>query len=395
MRDWERRGKHALLLEKNSLIAMGQIAGLLAQRNGVPKMMRWALCPLLTFSLLPAVAAQKTAETVAEVDGEAISSQELTTATSALLARLEQTAFRLKQQKLEELIEDRLLAHEARRRNVSLESLIKTEITSKAAPVTPKEIDALYEVYEKKLQKPKSEVEGQLRSLLQEQKVKARRREFAETLQAKAKVSVYLDPPTPVRVNVSAEGPVRGASSAPVTIVEFEDFQCPFCKSSQPTLDQMLLRYKDKVRLVHRDFPIQSLHPASWKAHEAGRCAEEQGKFWEYRELLYKNLPATSLEQLTTYASQIGLVPSDFKNCVESGKFKATVQKDEDEANRLGVQGTPAFFINGQFLSGRLSESEFVRIIDQELNQRAAGGPPSPYPGAPTVQQFHTETNQK
>src|SRR6202043_3267980 len=107
--------------------------GLLAPRNGVPNMMRWVLCLFSTVLLVSVVAAQKAAETVAEVDGETISSQELTAATSALLARLEQAAFRLKQQKLEELIEDRLLAHEARRRNVSLQSLIDTEITSKAA----------------------------------------------------------------------------------------------------------------------------------------------------------------------------------------------------------------------------------------------------------------------
>ncbi len=333
--------------------------------------MRWALCLLLTMMLDLAVAAQKTAETVAEVDGEAISAQELTEASSALLARLEQQAYRIKQAKLQELIEDRLLAHEARRRNVSLQSLIETEITAKSGAVTKEEIDTLYEVYEKRLQKPESEVEGQLRSLLLERKIKARRHEFARTLQANAKVSVYLDLPTPARAVLGVDGPSRGAAGAPVTIVEFEDFQCPYCRSSHRTLDQVLLRYPDKVRLVHRDFPLQSLHPASWQAHEAGRCAEERGKFWEYRELLYKNPPATTPEQLTSYASQLGLDPSDFRKCLDSGKFKAAVQKDEDEANRLGVQGTPTFFINGQFLSGAQSESEFVRIIDQELNQRA------------------------
>src|SRR5262252_1187853 len=108
-------------------------------------MMRWVLCLLFTFSLLPAAAAQKTAGTVAEVDGDTISSQELMAATSALMARLEQQEFRLKQVKLQELIEDRLLAHEARRRSVSLESLIETEITSKVAEIKPEEIDALYE----------------------------------------------------------------------------------------------------------------------------------------------------------------------------------------------------------------------------------------------------------
>ncbi len=334
-------------------------------------MMRWALSVLLTVLLTHTVAAEKRAETVAEVDGDAISAQELMAASSAALARLEQQAYRVKQQKLQEMIEDRLLAHEARRRNVSVQSLIDNEITAKAGTVTPQEIHAVYELYEERLQKPESEVEGQLRSLILEQKLKARRHEFARSLEAKAKVSVYLEPPAPVRAVVGVDGPSRGAADAPVTIVEFEDFQCPVCRSSQRTLDQLLLRYKDKVRLVHRDFPLQSLHPAAWQSHEAGRCAEERGKFWEYRELLYKNPPATSAEQLTSYAAQLGLNASDFKKCLDSGKFKAVVQKEEDEANRLGVQGTPTFFVNGQLLLGAQTESEFERIIDQELNKRA------------------------
>ena len=335
-------------------------------------MIRWVLLLLSTMLLLPStIAAQKTAETVAEVDGDRISLQELTEASSAPLARLEAQAYRLKQQKLQELIEDRLLAHEAHRRNVSLESLIDAEITSKAAEVTPQQIDTVYELSKNRLQKPESEVEGQLRSLLHERNVKARRHEFANTLQANAKVAVYLDPPPPFRAAVGGDGPSRGADGALVTIVEFEDFQCPFCKNAHDILERVLLRYKDKVRVVHRDFPLQSLHPASWKAHEAGRCAEEQGKFWEYRDLLYKNAPAAGPEQLTTYASQLGLDSSDFKKCLDSGKFKAAVQKDEDEATRLGIQGTPAFVINGQLLSGAQPESEFARIIDAELNKRA------------------------
>lgn len=325
-----------------------------------------------TILLIPTIAAQKTSETVADVDGDKISLQELTQASSALLVRLEQQAFRIKQQKLQELIEDRLLAHEAKRRNVSLESLINDEITSKAAEVKPQEIDALYELVQNRLHKPESEVEGQLRSLLHERNITARRHEFAKTLQTNAKVSVYLDPPTPLRMAVGVDGPSRGPSDALVTIVEFEDFQCPVCKTVRGPLENVLLRYKDKVRVVHRDFPLQSLHPDSWKAHEAARCAEEHGKFWEYRDLLYKNAPAASLEQLTSYASQIGLDSSEFKKCIDSGKFKDAVQKDEDEATRLGIGGTPAFFINGQLLSGAQPESEFVRVIDEELKTQGS-----------------------
>jgi len=315
------------------------------------------------------VIAQEPREIVARVDGENISVRDLRDAAGVSLERLEDATYRLKQQKLQELIEDKLLAREARRRNVSLESLIESEIKSKAGAVTSQEIDALYEIYEKRWQKPKSEVEGQLRSLLLEQKIKVRRHEFAQALQANATVSVYLDAPTPVRAVVGVDGPSRGPAGAAVTIVEFEDFQCPFCKRAQDTMEQVLARYKDRVRVVHRDLPLRTLHPASWKMHEAGRCAEEQGKFWEYRALLYNSVPAASPEQLNNYASQVGLNVSDFTKCLDSEKFNAVIQKDEDEANRLGIQGTPFFFINGRLLSGAQPMSEFVRIIEDELNK--------------------------
>jgi protein-disulfide isomerase len=324
------------------------------------------LSPMLTFGQ-----SETEMATVAEVDGERISLQDLKQAAGEPLAGLEEQAYRLKQQKLEQIIGDRLLAREARRRNMSLESLIEAEIRSKAPAVTAEEIHRVYELNKNQLQKPEPEVQEQIRALLRDQKIAARRQEFVKSLQAQAKVTVYLLPPPPFRAGVMAEGPSRGAADAPVTIVEFEDFQCPFCKKAQETLEQVLVRYKDKVRMVHLDFPLQSLHPAAWKAHEAGRCAEEQGKFWEYRDLLYKNAPAAGPEQLNNYASQVSMNVPDFKKCLDSGKFRAVVQKDEDEGDRLGVEGTPAFFINGRRLSGAQAETEFVRIIDEELSKRA------------------------
>lgn len=309
--------------------------------------------------------------TVAAIDGERISLQDLKEAVGEPLARLEEQVYQLQHDKLEQMIDDRLLEREAKRRNISLQSLVDTEITAKAAEVTAEEIHSVYELNKNQLQRSEPEVTEQLRSLLREQKVAARRHDFARSLQAKAKVSIYLDPPRPFRAHVSVDGPSRGASEAPVTIVEFEDFQCPFCKKAQQIVQRVLARYKDKVRLVHRDFPLQPLHPASVKAHEAARCAEEQGKFWEYRELLYKNAPSASPEQLTQYASQLAMNLPDFNTCLESDKFKTVVQKDEDEGNRLGVQGTPAFFINGRLLSGAQPDMEFSRMIDEELSKRA------------------------
>jgi protein-disulfide isomerase len=333
-------------------------------------MIRRTFLALTTILLLVSAAiAQESAETVAKVDGEAISEQDLREASGASLARLEEQAYRLKEQKLDWMIEERLLAHEARRRNISVESLIDKEITSKTPEVTPQEIQSAYDLYKNQVRKPESEVDGQLRTLLHDRKVAARRQEFVKSLRATADVSVHMSPPPTFRANVGMEGPSRGAVDAPITIVEFEDFQCPFCKRAQDTLEPVLARYKERVRMVHRDLPLRTLHPASWKAHEAGRCAEEQGKFWEYRALLYKNAPAASPQELSNYASQAGLNVSDFTKCLDSGKFNAVVQKDEDEANRLGIQGTPVFFINGRLLSGAQPESEFVRIIEDELNK--------------------------
>jgi protein-disulfide isomerase len=338
--------------------------------KGMRKMIRTRFysAALMIFAV-SSVVAQEPRETVAEVDGEKISAQDLRDAAGVSLAKLEDEMYRLKQQKLQSLIEERLLAHEARQRKISVESLVQTEITAKAPAVTHEEVLSAYELYKSRLQKPESEVEPQLLSLLHERKVAARRQEFLRPLRTAADVSVNLMPPASFRASVGLDGPTLGAGNAPVTIVEFEDFQCPFCKRAQDTMEHVLAHYKDRVRMVHRDLPLQTLHPASWKAHEAGRCAEAQGKFWEYRALLYKNAPAASPQQLNNYASQAGLNASDFTECLNSGKFSAVVQKDEDEANRLGIQGTPVFFINGRLLSGAQPESEFVRIIEDELNR--------------------------
>ncbi len=307
---------------------------------------------------------------VAEVDGEKISSQDLDDAAGQSLAALQEQAYRLKQEKLEQLIDDRLLAREAQRRHVSLEALINAEITAKLPEITSQEIHRVYELNKAQLQRPEADVEEQLRSALLDKNIATRRHEFANTLRSNSKVTIYLEPPSPFRAALGGDGPSEGAPGASVTIVEFEDFQCPFCKRAQTTVEQVLLRYKDKVRLVHRDFPLAPLHPTAPKAHEAARCAEEQGKFWQYRDLLYKNAP-TGPEQWTAYASQLGLNSADFKQCMDSEKFKAAVQKDEDEGNRLGIQGTPEFFINGRPLAGAQPEGEFSRVIDEELNKRA------------------------
>jgi protein-disulfide isomerase len=309
-------------------------------------------------------------QTVAEVDGEKITLQDLRQASGQSLAALEEEAFRLQQQKLEQLIGERLIEREARRRKTTVDAMVETEIAAKVPAITPQEVHSFYEANRAQLQKPETELAEPIRTYLREQRIAARRREFVKSLQAQAKINVYLTPPEPFRSEVNGSGPTRGAGAAPITIVVFEDFHCPYCKQVNDTLDRVAARYKDQVKVVHRDFPIPSLHPTAWKAHEAARCAEKQGKFWEYRNLLYANPPAGTSDQLTRYATQLALDLPAFKQCTDASEFKAIVQKDTAEGERLGISGTPAFFINGRLLSGSQPEAEFVRVIDEELNRK-------------------------
>ena len=152
-----------------------------------------------------------------------------------------------------------------------------------------------------------------------------------------------------------------------MTIVEFSDFHCPFCQRVLPTLAQLATQYGAKVKLVFRDYPLDQLHPQSRQAHEAARCANEQGKFWAYHDLLFANAPKTSPEQLKASAQEAGLDLPAFDQCLSSGKYQTTVQQDIEAGTHAGVTGTPAFFINGRLLSGAQPLESFARVIEEEL----------------------------
>ena len=178
----------------------------------------------------------------------------------------------------------------------------------------------------------------------------------------------FKEPPG-LKVSVSTDGaPSVGPSDAPVTIVEFSDFQCLDCKRVLATIVQLRSRYRDKVRLVFRDFPRDDLHARARRAAEAARCANDQAKFWDYHDLLFANAPRAMPEDLNGYARKAGLDVLKFEQCVSSGMHAAAVQKDLDEARRLGVMEAPAFFVNGRFVSLALPMESFVRVIDEELN---------------------------
>jgi protein-disulfide isomerase len=335
--------------------------------------MRTFWIPLLLLGLgisLPALAAS---EPLAEVDGIAITSEEVEKPLAPQVSKLEEQIYNLKRQKLEALIDDKLLEKEAAKRKLTVPTLLDAEVTSKVGLVTEQEIEKFYQENKAQIKGEQGQVREQIRSYLQNQKLNAKRDEFLKSLRSQAKVVINLKPPPVLRVEISADGaPFKGPAKAPVTIVEFSDFHCPFCRRVIPTLTQIESKYGDKIKLVFRDFPIEGLHPGATKAHEAARCANEQGKFWPYHDKLFAGPPKSSPEIFKAFAKELGLDVASFETCFDAGKYQADIKKDIEEGNRVGVTGTPAFFINGRLISGAQPLEAFARIIDDELSRDVA-----------------------
>jgi len=323
---------------------------------------------LLLTGLSFAPKAQAASEILAEVDGVAIAAEEVEKPLASQLSKLEEQIYNLKLQRLEALINDRLLAKEAAKRTLTVPALLDAEVTAKVGLITEQEIQKFYQDNKAQIKGEQAEVREQIRAYLQNQRLAAKREEFLISLRAQAKVVVHLKAPPIQRIEVSVQGaPFKGGEKAAVTIVEFSDFHCPFCRQVVSTLAQLESRYGEKIKLVFRDFPIESLHPGAPKAHEAARCANEQGKFWPYHDKLFASPPSSSPEVFKGLAREIRLDAGTFETCLSSGKYQAAIKEDIAEGNRIGVSGTPAFFINGRQISGAQPLEAFTRLIDDEL----------------------------
>jgi protein-disulfide isomerase len=308
---------------------------------------------------------------IAEVDDRAILVSDLQKYAGRELSVQRENLYKLEKQKLEEYISAFLLTQEAKKRGVSVEAVLDQEVNSKILPVGDDEIDVFYKSNKARIAVDLDKAREQIRSHLNNQKIQAQKALFLKSLRSKAKVVTYVKAPPVFRADISVAGePFKGAEKAPLTVVKFEDFQCPFCKQVQPTFNELLSRYNGKVRLVHKDLPLESIHPQARQAAEAARCAYEQGKFWEYHDKLYATSPKASGDDLKSYAKEVGLNVDSFDRCFTSGKYKAVVQQDLNEGVQLGLTGTPTIFINGREISGNQSLEAFEAIIDEELARR-------------------------
>jgi protein-disulfide isomerase len=305
------------------------------------------------------------ADPVAIVAGQPVSEQELLDALGPQkVMQIRTQEYETKNAALESLIRLKLVQAEAKKRGISAERLIELEVESKVADPTDGEVEA-YFLGQNREGARFEDVKEQFRNNLKQLKLLQARRAYADSLRASIDVTVMLRPPI---VNVTYDpARVRGNPHAPVTIVEFSDFQCPFCKRSESTLQDLLTKYGDRIKIAYLDFPLAEIHPQAQSAAEAARCAGEQGKFWEYHDALYADQSKLGGADLVTHAAALNLDKQKFQACLDSGKFKSKIQADLEQGNKVGVAGTPGFFVNGVFLSGALPQAEFEKIIDNQL----------------------------
>ena len=263
---------------------------------------------------------------------------------------------------LEELIDNQLIADEARRRNISVDELLNTEVYKGVKDPTEDQLEVYYEGLD--TQQPYEAVRADVLAHIRELRRAKARAAFVENLRKQARINVLLMPPS-ADLNV-AKAYTQGSQDAPVVFVEFADYQCPYCQQVNPQLEQLKKEYGDKVALVYKDFPLP-MHRSAEKAAEAARCAGEQGKFWEYHDVLFSS-KAIEVDALKEHARALKLDDDKFDKCLDSGSQAAAVKQDLDEAQGLGLTGTPSFFVNGHFFSGVVDYRLLKDMVNQQLS---------------------------
>ncbi|MBI4281558.1 DsbA family protein [Candidatus Uhrbacteria bacterium] len=190
-----------------------------------------------------------------------------------------------------------------------------------------------------------------------------------QTLQVKNFTEARVAP-SPASTNVpiaTNDDPSIGPANARVTVVEFSDFECPFCRQAFPIVRELMASYGDRVRFIYRDFPITQVHDNAEKAAEAGECAHTQGKFWPLHDKIFQNAPRMSVPDLKQYAREVGLNTTQFDTCLDSGTFANEVAQDYADGIALGVRGTPTWFFNGRKVEGVIPRDTFISILEQFL----------------------------
>jgi protein-disulfide isomerase len=271
---------------------------------------------------------------------------------------------------IDAIVAEMLFAEAAKGKGLSPAAYEEAEVSRRVTPVTDAEVAAFYKANLNEMRgQPFESMAPLITRYLQEQaRIKARADLVAELKKSGPGVRVMLDAPRR-EVAIESSDPARGSASAAVTIIEFSDFQCPYCQRASPALKKLLDTYGNRVRLVWKDFPLTQIHPQAFKAAEAAHCAGDQGKFWEYHDLLFANQQALLVDDLKKYAKNASLDTARFAACLDTSKYAERVRDGVAAGNRLGVNSTPTMYINGRVVAGAYPYEDLAAIVDEELER--------------------------
>jgi len=325
---------------------------------------------LLAFALALAIPARAAAATgsdpvLAQIGSHKITQQEVDSKINIQL-------YDARKEALDQMVDDYLLQQAARKEKLSVADYVKREVDDKAAAeVNDAMAKKFYDENKDKIPALKSagsydKIKDRLIAALRQRDAQQQHEQLMARLRKDGAAKILLEPPR-VNVDLGAAGhPTLGPKNAPVTVIEFADFQCPFCKRSEDAVKAVREKYGDRVQLVFMDFPL-SFHPHAMPAANAARCAEAQGKFWQYHDALFADQSKLEPNDLKATAKTLGLDTAKFNACLDKNQYDQAIQKDLAEGHKLNVNGTPTFFIDGREVVGAQPTENFVSIIDQEL----------------------------
>ena len=302
---------------------------------------------------------------VATVGTDSITLREVEQAAALSLYHADQQRRELLQQALQRKIEETLLATEASRKGMSVSQLLTEASQSESiarladlpGPVKRLSLGTTQD----------SPSQGASQDLQEQARI---RQALLVSLRRKTDIHIALPPTEPPILTVSVDDdPSIGPVDAPITIVEFSDFQCPYCQKSVGILKELRRLYGEKIRMVYRDYPGPN-HPYASQAAEAAQCAGEQRKYWEYHDILFDRQTPGNGWNIPALATELGLQPDTFATCLNTGRYREEVAKDLQDGFTLGITSTPTFFINGRPLVGAKPLAEFQAVIDRLLKQQ-------------------------
>ena len=328
----------------------------------------WAMGLAAVVSFVQVVSASDK-DVAAKVLGDEIKYSDLDKGNRLEIYQAKKKLHELQNAELREILIDKLIAADPRSKGITIDQYISQFVINPVA-VTDGQVDAFIKNRRISQDKINTNLKEQARRYLMQLQVGEQIDQWLQVQIKKHNVTINLDEPQEPRFEVDiSDSAVRGGKNAKVTIVEFSDFECPYCQKANETLYMLDSIYGDKIKIVYKHFPLSSIHPQAQKAGEASACAQEQGmeKFWIFHDKLFDNYRSLSVGRMKDFAKELGLDAEKFNECLTSGKMANKVARDLQQGLELGVESTPAFFINGRFVRGALPLDNFREIIDQEL----------------------------